>query len=183
MFCLCSIPIRFFYTCHDGYSLDGKWENASNASSTNMRFASACTLDGYFSVLENPCVPVSCGAAPVVGLATSIAWVSSSVSGDASPVGLDVVGLARLSAVSLVSGEVVHYVCHHGHTVDGNAKSSASFSATCSSNGTFVPEPPASCQPVVCPLLAPTGSQVLLMIIPAQLKCNLFQCQTRWFRF
>ena len=155
-----------------------------------MRFASACTLDGYFSVLENPCIPVSCGAAPAVGLATSISWVSSSVSGDASPVGLDVVGLARLSAVSLVFGEVVHYVCHHGHTVDGNATSSASFSTTCSSNGTFVPEPPASCQPVVCPLLpvvpntlplgtsAPTGSQFLLKIVPAQLKCNLFQSET-----
>ena len=34
---------------------------ASNTSSTNMKFASACTRDGYFQVLENPCVSVSCG--------------------------------------------------------------------------------------------------------------------------
>ena len=53
-------PNQVFSTCHDGYSLDGKWKNASNVSSTNMRFSSACTRDGYFSVLENPCVPVSC---------------------------------------------------------------------------------------------------------------------------
>eukprot|EP00450_Noctiluca_scintillans_P001620 CAMPEP_0194485878 /NCGR_PEP_ID=MMETSP0253-20130528/6727_1 /TAXON_ID=2966 /ORGANISM="Noctiluca scintillans" /LENGTH=1972 /DNA_ID=CAMNT_0039325899 /DNA_START=10 /DNA_END=5925 /DNA_ORIENTATION=+ len=145
-------PNQVFYKCHDGYSLDGKWGNASNVSYTNMRFASSCTLDGFFSVLENPCVPVSCGVAPVVGMATSISVVSS-VSGDTSHFGLDVVGLASLSTVSLVSGEVAHYVCHHGHTVDGNAASSASFSTTCSSNGTFAPEPPASCQPVVCPQL------------------------------
>ena len=37
-------------------------------------------------------------------------------------------------AVSLVFGEVAHYVCRHGHTVDGHARSSASFSTTCSSN-------------------------------------------------
>ena len=29
----------------------------ANASSMKMRFASACTLDGYYSVLENPVVP------------------------------------------------------------------------------------------------------------------------------
>ena len=37
-----------------------------------MRFASSCTLDGFLSVWENPCVPMLCGEAPVVGLATSI---------------------------------------------------------------------------------------------------------------
>ena len=35
------------------------------------------TRGGYFSVLE--CVPVSSGAAPDLGLATSVSWVSSSV--------------------------------------------------------------------------------------------------------
>ena len=58
-------------------------------------------------------------------------------------------GLASWSLVSLMSGEGAHYVCHYGHTVDSNAKSSASFS----SNGTFASEPPASCLPVVCPQL------------------------------
>ena len=36
-----------------------------------------------------------------------------------------------------VPGEVAHYVCHHEHTADGNAKSNASFSTTFSSNGSF----------------------------------------------
>ena len=76
----------------------GNLEIASNESSTNMRFASACTRDGYFSVLENPGVPVSCGAAPVVRLVTSIPWVSSSVSVDTSHFGLDVVELMRSAA-------------------------------------------------------------------------------------
>ena len=34
---------------------------ASNESSANMRLASACTLDGYSSVLENPCARVHRG--------------------------------------------------------------------------------------------------------------------------
>ena len=53
-----------------------------------------------------------------------------------------------MSLVSLVSGEVAHCVCHHGYTVDGNTESSVIFSTTCSSNGSFAPEPPASCQPM-----------------------------------
>ena len=61
--------------------------------------------------------------------------------------------LANLPAVSIVSGEVAHYICHHGHTVDDNAKSSAIFSTTCSSDSTFAPGPPAPCQLVVCPQL------------------------------
>ena len=87
------------------YSLDGKCENASNTSSTNIIF--------WFRVHT--------GWQPVVRLAKSISWMSSSVSGDTSHFGLDVVGLASLSAVSLVSGEAS---CHHGHTVEGDAKNS-----------------------------------------------------------
>ena len=86
---------------------------------------------------------MSCGTAPVVG----------SVSGDTSPLDLDVLGLAGFAAVSLVSGEVAHFLGRHGHTADGNAKSSASFSTTCSSNGKFAPELPASCQPAGLMLL------------------------------
>ena len=41
-----------------------------------------CNLDGYFSVLENPCVPVSCGPAPVMRSATNISWPLSTASGD-----------------------------------------------------------------------------------------------------
>ena len=59
----------------------------------------------------------------VVGLATSVSWVSSSVSGDTSHFDRDAVRLGSWSAVSFVSGEVAHHVCHHEHTADGNAKS------------------------------------------------------------
>ena len=69
---------------------------------------------------------MSYGTAPVVG----------SVSGDTS---LDVLELAGLAAVSLVSCEVAHYLGRHGHTACGNAKSNAIFSTTCSSNGKFAP--------------------------------------------
>ena len=74
--------------------------------------------------------------------------VVGSVSGDTSHFDLDVLELAGLAAVSLVFVEVAHYLGRHGHTADGKAKSSASFSTTCSSNGKFAPELPASCQPV-----------------------------------
>ena len=50
-----------------------------------------------FSVLE--CVPVSSGAAPDLGLATSVSWVSSSVSGDTSHFGPDVVGAGHEAIV------------------------------------------------------------------------------------
>ena len=46
----------------------------------------------FFSALE--CVSASHGAAPDLGLATSVSWVSSSVSGDTADFGPDVVGLA-----------------------------------------------------------------------------------------
>ena len=58
-----------------------------------------------------------------------------------------------------MSGEVAHYVCHHGHTVDGKAESSVRFSTTCSSNDSFAPEPPVSGQPVCvfcCPVVPNT---------------------------
>ena len=54
-------PTLVFFPCHDGYWLDGKWRNASNASSANMRLVSACALDGYSPVLEDPCVRVRRG--------------------------------------------------------------------------------------------------------------------------
>ena len=59
--------------------------------------------------------------------------------------GLNVVELASLSPVSLVSGEVALKICLHGHTIDGNAKSSGSLSTTCCRKGKSAPEPPASC--------------------------------------
>ena len=77
--------------------------------------------------------------------------VVSPVIGDTAPFGPDVVELTSLSTVPLVSGEVAHYVSHHGHTFDGNAASSAGFSSTCSANGAVAPELPALQQLVVCP--------------------------------
>ena len=56
-------------------------------------------------------------------MASSVSWVSSSVSGDTSHFDRDVVGLGSWPAVSFVSGEVAHHVSHHGHTADCNAKS------------------------------------------------------------
>ena len=85
----------------------------------------------------------------------------SSVCGDMSHLGPDDVGLASLSPVSFVFGEVAHKICHHGHTIVRNAKSCASFSTTCSSNGTLAPEPGASCQPVVCPQLTVVPNTLL----------------------
>ena len=40
--------------------------DAERLSRRTWRFASEGTLDGNFSVLEIPCVPVSCGAVPLV---------------------------------------------------------------------------------------------------------------------
>ena len=70
----CGYPDQVFYTSRDGYSLDPKWENASNVSSTNMRFASACALNGHFQCWR---FLVSCVVAPVVGLTTSLSSVLS----------------------------------------------------------------------------------------------------------
>ena len=54
-------------------------------------------MDYYCSVLEHSCVTVSSGVAPIGELATSISWLSSSVSGDTSHFGLEVMELASLS--------------------------------------------------------------------------------------
>ena len=123
-----SYPGQVRYMCLEGHSLDGKWENASDMEhTTNMMFASACTLDGAFSVETDPCVPVACGLPPAVEFATSSS-----------------------AHVSLVYGESAQYHCDHGHTVDGNAASNVSFAVPCNSNGNFTLRPQDECKPVVC---------------------------------
>ena len=98
---------------------------------SNMRFS----LSSHWIVIvqfgESLCPRVVW--TPVVGLATSISWESSSVSGNTSRVSVDVVGKASLSAVSLRSVEVTHYVCHQGHTVfetDTFVSSARNFNTT-----------------------------------------------------
>ena len=88
--------------------------------------------------LENPCVHVSCGTAPIV----------VSVSGDTSLFDLDVLELAGSAAVSFVSGDVAHCVGRHGHTADGNAKSSASFSTV--RQHFILPSSPSATAALVC---------------------------------
>ena len=63
-------------------------------------------------------------------------------------------------------------VCDHGHTVNGNAANTASFTVTFGGNGTFATEPRASCRPVVC-------SQ--LLVVPSTLPSSNL-CGDRYFR-
>ena len=126
-------PNQVAYQCRDGYWLDGEWGNVSDINNTNMFFLSACTLDDL-SVLKRPCVAVSCGVAPVVGLATSLSSMSL-VSGALSQFGFDVVGDGKPfnRVPEVVSGSVprVRQSCalrlQSRHTVDGNAASTASL--------------------------------------------------------
>ena len=87
-------PNRVFYTCRRGYSLDRKLGNATNVSSTNMGLRLPAHWIIISSIGESLC-----------RLATSISIVSS----------------VSHFGVSLVSREVAHSVCRHGHTVDGNS--------------------------------------------------------------
>ena len=92
-------------------------------------FLSVCTLDGLFFQCRKILVPRvrRGGTRRWTGNELSSA---SFVSGASSRFEFDVVGLASLSteshksgeALSLESGQVVHCVCDHGHTVDGNAR-------------------------------------------------------------
>ena len=71
---------------------------------------------------------MSCGVAPVLGLPTSLSLVSL-VSGASSQFGLDVMGRSSISTEflksgavpSLVSGQVAHHVCNHGHNAASTA--------------------------------------------------------------
>ena len=90
---------------------------------------------GFFSVMENPCVPCQ-----VYGTRRGTGNEFSSgcfVSGASSH--FDAARLASLSTESLKPGEalsfefghVVRYVCDRGHAVIGNAASTVSFTVQC----------------------------------------------------
>lgn len=124
---LVAYPQQSLYKCKPGYSLDGRVAGEFN----NTMFSSACKASGEFSLTTDPCVPVTCGFPP------AIAWSHL------------VVG----SNVSYSYPAEVEYECDKGYSVDGDSKGSWSIRVQCGLNGTWMPEPPRRCKPIVCPVL------------------------------
>eukprot|EP00928_Gymnodinium_smaydae_P029885 TRINITY_DN22381_c0_g2_i2.p1 TRINITY_DN22381_c0_g2~~TRINITY_DN22381_c0_g2_i2.p1 ORF type:complete len:1830 (-),score=209.12 TRINITY_DN22381_c0_g2_i2:43-5193(-) len=132
-------PQAASYQCAEGYTTDG-------AAGGNKSFDVACTATGQLTAPMS-CLPVSCGPAPTVEMA--------SVEPHGSP---------------LTYTQSANYTCATGHALVATDPSKTRFSTSCLANGRF--EEAASCVPVTCqlPLLTNLGSYTILPAATARFR-------------
>jgi len=114
------------YTCDLGYTLDSTVHGATD-------FQRHCLEDGEFSALEieDPCHPISAGAAPSIGNAELAEYAGASVAS---------------ASVDVFYPNGVEYRCKPGYSTNGAASGPTKITARVNSIGGFTPALPSECQ-------------------------------------